>query len=638
MTARQRLIQDLLWMCVLAGALAAGFRLWFGLGATTALSDAFPWGLWKILNMVAGVALSTGGFTLGFLVYALGRKRYAPLLKSAILIAFLGYGSSCLALLFDIGLPQRFWHPIVFWNETSFLFEVFWCVLLYFTVTAIEVMPMFLERLGVRRPLPFLHRIAFVVVSIGVSLSCLHHSSLGSLFLVTPLRLYSLWYSPILPLAFILSAMGAGLMVVVLARLFSLWVFEPKALQDSTEGAEIRRLIGLARIAAWILGSYLLLKLGDLFVRGQFQIALKGNFESGLFLSETLFLAILPVVLVVMPRTRRSYVGLAAASLSAVLGLVLNRLDVGIFGYFHDAKAVYIPSPIEWALSIGVVAAAVLVFLFCVEHLSVFGHSERGERPVAMPVGERFIGTLRIPSIVLRHGLYRVTLFAALWVPLAWTLLYPPFTSGRATPVQPSLGLDSERTLLWIDGNRNGLGVAFPHAEHKKRLGDKVSCIHCHHISLPRDHSTPCSRCHRNMVAEAELFRHSEHIRLVAAENNLVGLHAGNYSCGFCHPSGLPKQASTAKPCLECHREDMGAQKLQKTGLEKPCGFAQAMHDTCLRCHRTHTEKPELSQCSHCHRELGSETEDTSPQLLRPSRLAHLGAVGLPQSVPLSEP
>lgn len=625
MTARKRLILDLLWMCALAGALAAGFRLWFGLGATTALSDAFPWGLWKILNMVAGVALSTGGFTLGFLVYALGKKRYAPLLKSAILIAFLGYGSSCLALLFDIGLPQRFWHPIVFWNETSFLFEVFWCVLLYFTVTAIEVMPIFLERLGIRRPLPFLHRIAFVVVTIGVSLSCLHHSSLGSLFLVTPLRLYSLWYSPILPLVFILSAMGAGLMVVVLARLFSLWVFEPEALEDSA-GTEIQRLTGLARIAAWILGLYLLLKLSDLAVRGQFSILLEANLESGLFLLETLLLAVLPILLVAVPRTRYSHAGLAAASFSTVMGLVLNRLDVGIFGYFRDAHAVYFPSSIEWALSIGVIAAALLVFLFCVEHLSVFDHAVGAERAGATPTGDRFVGTLRIPSIVLRHGLYRVTLFSVFWVPLVWMLLYPPFATHHTTLVQPSLGLDAKRSLLWIDGNRSGLGVAFPHAEHQKRLGGDGSCVNCHHISLPHDHSTPCSRCHRNMVRESRLFNHSEHIRLVAAEKKLSGLHAGNYSCGFCHPSGLAKQASTVKPCLECHREDMSAQKLQQTGLQQPCGFAEAMHDTCLKCHRTHTEKPELSRCSHCHRELGPKPDDTHPQLFHSISLASSGA------------
>ena len=92
-----------------------------------------PWGLWKILNMVAGVALATGGFTVGFLVYVLKLERFRPLVKPAILIAFLGYGSSVFALILDIGLPHRIWHPLVMWNEHSFLFEVAWCVMLYFT-------------------------------------------------------------------------------------------------------------------------------------------------------------------------------------------------------------------------------------------------------------------------------------------------------------------------------------------------------------------------------------------------------------------------------------------------------------------------------------------------------------------------
>ena len=605
--ARKRLVQDLLWLLVLAGALAAGFRLWFGLGATTALSDAFPWGLWKILNMVAGVALSTGGFTLGFLVYVLGRKRYAPLLKSAILIAFLGYGSSCLALLFDIGLPQRFWHPVVFWNETSFLFEVFWCVLLYFTVTAIEVMPLVLERFGIRRPLPFLHRIAFVVVSVGIALSSLHHSSLGSLFLVTPLRLHSLWYSPLLPLAFILSAMGAGLMVVVLARLFTLWIFEPDRLGEGFAGEESRRLFGLARMAAWVLGVFLLVRLGDLWHRGELTTAFSGSFEGGLFLLETLLLALFPILLVALPLTRRSPAAIAMASTSAVLGLALNRLDVGIFGFFHDADAVYAPSRIEWALSIAVIAGAILLFLAWVEHFPVYGRRSQIVDSAGAPQSERFVGTVRIPSIVLRQNLHRVSLLAVFGVPLTWILLYPPFSDRANTLVEPSRGLDAKRSWLWIDGNRNGQGVAFPHLAHQRRLENQEECVGCHHLSLPHDHSTPCSRCHQSMVGRSDLFQHSEHMRLVAADESLTGLHPGNDSCRFCHPEGMPKQTATAKPCLECHREDMGARNLRKTVLAAPPGFALVLHETCLNCHRSHTDRPELSQCTHCHAESTSD-------------------------------
>ena len=134
MIERTRWLKDLLWILVFCGTLAIVFRLWFGLGATTNLSDAVPWGLWKILNMVAGVALATGGFTVGFLVYVLRLEQFRPLVKPAITLAFLGYGSSVFALLLDIGLPHRIWHPIVMWNEHSFLFEVAWCVMLYTTV------------------------------------------------------------------------------------------------------------------------------------------------------------------------------------------------------------------------------------------------------------------------------------------------------------------------------------------------------------------------------------------------------------------------------------------------------------------------------------------------------------------------
>jgi len=275
---RTRTIKDLLWIIALAGLVAAIFRLWFGLGATTNLSDAYPWGLWKILNMVGGVALSTSGFTVGFLVYVLRLKRFQPFMKPAILVAFLGYGCSCAALLFDIGLPHRFWHPIFMWNINSFLFEVFWCVMLYFTVTAIELAPVFFERFRAEKIARALHRAAFVVVVIGISLSSLHHSSLGSLFLVSPQRLHPLWYSPWLPLLFIVSAMGAGLMVVVLTRIiWARWhesesIFGLQSDQQvplirltnggrtavftrGPEGPEMPRVRALATIASGILGA-----------------------------------------------------------------------------------------------------------------------------------------------------------------------------------------------------------------------------------------------------------------------------------------------------------------------------------------------------------------------------------------------
>jgi len=638
MANRVRRLKDILWCFVLMAVVSAVFRLWFGLGATTNLSDAFPWGIWKILNMVAGVALSTSGFTVGFLVYVLGLERYRPLVKPAILIAFLGYGCSCLALLFDIGLPFRFWHPILMWNETSFLFEVFWCVLLYFTVTAIENSPIFLEKLGFSRVSRFLHRIAFVVVAFGISLSCLHHSSLGSIFLVTPQRLHPLWYSRLLPVFFFMSAVGGGLMVVVLARIFYAYWYNPEPvfgvqvpdqmLPAKRSGGQVElmgiqrvkskdmpMLIGLASISCSILGLYFSLKIGDLIVSGKIPILLGGSWESWLLAFELLIAVLVPSVLMMIPAIRRSPRGLAFIAFCAAAGLALNRLDVGIFGYFRDADGIYFPSMLEWTLSLGVIAGAILIFMLCVENFPFF--EERPGRitePQFVP-GRILSTSLNIPNIILRKGLYRWTLIAVFTVPVAWVGLYPPYFRDRQADrlllVQQPLGIDPLRTMLRIDGDRRGLFTDFPHADHQNRLGNESSCKNCHHIALPEDKSTPCSRCHRNMTAPTLIFDHTRHMVDVAKKEKLSGWHPENYSCSFCHALEQPKAGGTRKSCWDCHRDDMTITDHPKPekDFEFAPSFQAAMHKTCIPCHKreaNRVKRPTLAECSTCHQSLRS--------------------------------
>jgi len=636
MTSRVRWIKDLLWLFVLFAAVAALFRLWFGLGATTNLSDAFPWGLWKILNMVGGVALSTGGFTVGFLVYVLKLDRYKPLVKPAILIAFLGYGSSCFALLFDIGLPHRFWHPILMWNETSFLFEVFWCVLLYFTVTVIETSPTILERWGFRESRRFLHRIAPFVVFIGISLSSLHHSSLGSLFLVTPQRLYPLWYSSLLPIFFFTSAVGGGLMVVVLAGLLYARWYDPEPIYGTaragqaplvcalngqrvsgeaklTPGKELYRLTGLASISSFVLGIYLLTKIADLILSQKVAVLLSWTWESWLYFGELLIAALIPIVLVAIPTTRNSPKWLGVAAWSAAAGLALNRLNVGIFGYFRDAGAVYFPSLLEWALSLGVVAGGVLVFMFCAENFSFFGEGWK-TRSKPLSIRGRMLGNpLRAPQIILRNPLHRVTLIAVFTIPLAWITLYPPYTQGRGQlrAVEASLGLDPLRSTLRIDGNRSGISTDFPHADHQNRLGQESSCSKCHHISLPEDKSTPCSRCHRKMVDDTLIFDHFRHMDAVAAQEELSGWLPVNHSCRVCHSEGQAKSSISSKACLECHDQNMSIDQHPKKeqDFQYAPSFQTAMHETCITCHKAEAarvKKPHLADCSTCHQSIRS--------------------------------
>ncbi|MCG6956577.1 MAG: polysulfide reductase NrfD [Gemmatimonadetes bacterium] len=628
MNTRVRMLKDVLWALALAGFVAGVFRLWFGLGATTNLSDAVPWGLWKILNMVAGVAISTSGFSMGFLVYVLGLERYRPLMKPAILVAFLGYGCSCLALLFDIGLPWRFWHPFLMWNEHSFLFEVFWCVTLYFTVTAIELAPTVFEKLKAEKATRLLHRITFWVVIVGISLSSLHHSSLGSLFLVTPQRLHPLWYSALLPLLFILSAMGGGLMFLVLVRiLHAHWydrkaVFGPtqlerelilvrsRSLADSVNAREVGRdmpmLTGVARVATGILSLYLALEIYHLGHAEAWSALLAGTWESWLFGTELLITAVIPILLVWLPAFRSSPTALTVAALSASAGLLLNRVDVGIFGYFRSAGEVYFPSLAEWALSLGVVAAAALVFLAFVEHAAVFSPPP-GTNAVRRGVDVSFDSLSRVWHTALSSGPERTTLIAVLVVPLAWACMYPPYSSTHPAEVREASRMDVTGERLRLDGDRGGVLTEFPHAACQKRLGSDSSCVSCHHMSLPGDTTTPCARCHRHMTEETLIFDHAYHIQAVADSLGLEGARGSNQTCVSCHAAESARTTATAKACVECHGEWTKVYAEGSKDLARATSYLEAMHGTCLACHEDEAEKrnrPELRECSTCHTSL----------------------------------
>lgn len=615
-------VKDILWFLAFFGLVGGAFRMWYGLGATTNLTDSVPWGLWKILNMVAGVALSTSGFTVGFLVVVLKIEKFRPLLKPAILIAFLGYGASCFALMFDIGLPHRFWHPLLMWNEHSFLFEVFWCVMLYFTVTFIELTPNILERFGHEKLIRWLHRVSFGVVVVGISLSSLHHSSLGSIFLVTPQRLHPLWYSSWLPIFFIISAMGAGLMVVVLARiLYARW-YDPEPVFGSVScpvvpgeeapppargGKDMPMLKGMAAIGASVLAVYLILKVIDLVRTGSSHHLLSGTWESYLYIFEMLLTSVIPVTLLLIPRTRNTPFGLGLASFCAAAGLALNRLDVGILGYFRDAHTTYFPSLAEWAVSIGVVAAAGIVFLFVVENFGIFDKGWEARR-INLGTFKASSGTLlRMWNAVFVDGIHRITLLAVFTLPVAWVLMYPPFSEAgiKINEIQPSVGKDAMRTLLRIDGDRANLFTDFPHGAHQERLGGEASCATCHHVSLPSDRSTPCSRCHRDMVHETRIFDHFLHMKRVAKTEKLAGWIPANHSCNLCHAPDEPRTAGNTGSCLACHESDMMPVKAMGTDLKTASSFQSAMHSLCISCHRQHEEnKPGLADCSACHPSL----------------------------------
>jgi Ni/Fe-hydrogenase subunit HybB-like protein len=225
MNTRLTTLKTVLWALVGVLGVVTAARFWRGLGAVTALSDAAPWGFWIAFDVMSGVALAAGGFVLAATVYVFGREKYRPFVRPAILTAFLGYAAVAVGLLYDLGLPWNIWHPIIYPQPHSVLFEVAMCVMLYLTVLGLEFLPVLLEYRWFDRPLlraihKLVHAAVIPLVIAGIVLSTLHQSSLGSLFLITPYRLHPLWYSPIIWVLFFLSAVALGLMMVVTESFF----------------------------------------------------------------------------------------------------------------------------------------------------------------------------------------------------------------------------------------------------------------------------------------------------------------------------------------------------------------------------------------------------------------------------------
>jgi len=340
-----------------------------GLGGTTALTDVTPWGFWIAFDVMSGVALAAGGFVLAATVYIFGKQDYHRFVRPAILTAFLGYLAVAVGLLYDLGLPWHIWHPMIYPQEHSVLFEVAMCVMLYLTVLSLEFAPVVLEYRWFDRPLfrkihHVIKTITIPLVITGIVLSTLHQSSLGSLFLITPYRLHSLWYSPIIWVLFLISAMGLGLMMVIMESFFSAWFFGHKLRKDL--------LAGLARAASIVLFVYAGLRLGDMAIRGVLGSAFDGSWQSSLFWFELLLSALIPATLLSFRRIRQSTAGLVTCGMMTIMGVIGYRFDVCIEAFARPDDMPYFPSWMELAVSFGIVAGAMLVFIFFVERLKVY--------------------------------------------------------------------------------------------------------------------------------------------------------------------------------------------------------------------------------------------------------------------------
>ncbi len=349
-----------------AGLYSTYLRITQGLSITN-LNDQFPWGLWIGFDVLCGVGLAAGGFTICAITHIFNIEKYKPLARPAILTAFLGYLLVIFGLMFDLGKPYNIWHALIMWNPRSVMFEVAWCVMLYTTVLFLEFAPMLLEKFKMNKTLNIMKKVSIVIMILGIILSTLHQSSLGSLFLIVPTRMNALWYSSLLPVYFYLSAIGAGLAMVIFESYTSARAFG--------KGIELDLLSRIGFISAIVLILTLVLKISDLYLSNKLHLLMEFNQQTLFYSIEMLVGIILPFTFLVQKKLRQNKSWLYISACLIVAGFLLNRLNVSITAISSMSGVDYFPSIHEFSISLMLIVLGLWAFRIIVKYLPVM-HEE----------------------------------------------------------------------------------------------------------------------------------------------------------------------------------------------------------------------------------------------------------------------
>jgi Ni/Fe-hydrogenase subunit HybB-like protein len=348
---------------IITGVIAGIARFTLGLGATTNLSDQFPWGLWIGFDFL-GIGLAAAGFTIVAAVHLFHARAYEPIVRPAILTAFIGYMLVVLVLVIDLGRPDHFWHPLVMWNPHSVMFEITWCVILYTTVLSVEFAPIVLEKFKMIRPIRWIHTLSLPFMILGVLLSTLHQSSFGSLYLIVPNRLHPLWYSPLLPVLFFTSCVASGLSMVILETIIMS--------RSGRQLLSVELRANLAKITAVALAIYLVIRFQDMAGRHVLGAMAHLTYHSVAFYGEILVGFVLPLILLLIPALRRSRRGLFVATVMVLVGFAANRMNTAITGLESYPDHTYFPSLIEVLIMLGIAAIGFTAFTLVARYLPIF--------------------------------------------------------------------------------------------------------------------------------------------------------------------------------------------------------------------------------------------------------------------------
>ncbi|MGA2962257.1 MAG: NrfD/PsrC family molybdoenzyme membrane anchor subunit [Candidatus Korobacteraceae bacterium] len=378
------------------GGYATVIRFTQGLGASTNMSDQYPWGIWIGFDVLCGVMLAAGGFTLTGAVHILNVKRLEPIVRPTVLTAFAGYLLVSVALMFDLGRPYRIWHPLVMRNPHSVMFEVAMCVMCYTTVLALEFSPIVLERFNLKKPLKFIKAALVPLVILGCILSTLHQSSLGTMYLIMPEKLHPFWYSPLLPVFFFISAIAVGLAMTIFESSLSSRVFGRQL--------ELPIIQELGRILLVVLSVYAILRFEDLYHRGVLHQAFIPQYETYFFWLEIMMTVIVPLALLSIKKVRMSPGGLYFCAVVTLLGFITNRLNVSITGMEHWVGRHYIPSWMEFSVTASMVAGGFALFGLAVKYLPIFEDEHQHNPRQSAPEAPELVTPLSSTAVVTDAG------------------------------------------------------------------------------------------------------------------------------------------------------------------------------------------------------------------------------------------
>jgi Ni/Fe-hydrogenase subunit HybB-like protein len=349
-------------------------RYLHGLGAVSNMTNQFPWGLWIGFDCLCGIMLAAGGFLVTGAVYIFHVERLHSIVRPTILTAFLGYILFIVGLLFDLGRPWFIWHQLIYINLHSVMFEVGTCVMTYTTVLFFEFLPNVLERFHLQAPIRWVKKFYPVLVVLGILLSTLHQSSLGSLFLIFPEKMHPFWYTPAQPFFFFISAIICGLAMTIFESTLS-----ARAFGRGLERSVITELAGALYVALWVMA---LLRLQDYLHRKVFMDIFKPGYEAYFLWVELILAFVIPLAMLSFKKVRTDPQLAYLASLSAILGFVTNRLNVAMTSMETWVGHHYVPKWTETCITLMICAMGFFLFSMAVKYLPIF-EEEHHEAPAA---------------------------------------------------------------------------------------------------------------------------------------------------------------------------------------------------------------------------------------------------------------